>query len=461
MSTSENKIINCERGFVATKPAAQPEYSYTPKEGCCKLSVYDWLHDLPSINTNDIFEVRFKNTHKGFFRNVNNLALAKGDIIAVESATGHDIGIVSCVGPLVKLQMKRHKIKDNYEFKKIYRQAKPADVEKWQEAIGREHQVMIKSRQIAARLKLNMKIGDVEFQGDGTKAIFYYIADERVDFRELIKVLADEFRIRIEMRQIGARQEAGLIGGIGVCGRELCCAQWIAEFMSVNTSSARVQELSLNPQKLAGQCSKLKCCLNYEMAAYVDAQKDFPTVKNPLDTVDGLAYWQKTDVMKRLMWFSYDQRTAVNLIAVPVDKVKEIIELNRQGKKAEALMEHKGERGGGISAAAPDFISSAGEDSITRFDKKKKSNNKRPNRGRGNERRDERRAQPQGERAQGQPQQKPQEQGQQQQRPQGQQQSQDRGPRPPRNNQHRNNNRDRRNNNNPNANKGGSGNEAK
>ncbi len=290
---------------------------------------------------------------------------------------------------------------------------------------------MIKSRQIAAHLKLNMKIGDVEFQGDGTKAIFYYIADERVDFRELIKVLADEFRIRIEMRQIGARQEAGLIGGIGVCGRELCCAQWIAEFMSVNTGSARVQELSLNPQKLAGQCSKLKCCLNYEVATYIDAQKDFPQVKNPLDTIDGLAYWQKTDVLKRLMWFSYDPRAAVNLTAVPVDRVKEIIELNRQGKKAEALLEN----GGGIIAAAPDFISSAGEDSITRFDKKKRSKprpKRQETRDKRRETRDER--QGKGERAQG-----------------GQ-----------RNNHHRRNNRDNRDRrDNRNNSKEGGGNETK
>ena len=364
MSTAENKIINCHRGYTA-KQVAPKEFIYTPKDGCCKLQVFNWLADLPTNRVYDLFEVRFKNTHKGFYRNVNALPLEKGDIIAVEATSGHDIGIVSCGGPLVELQLRHSRIKSDYEFKKIYRKAKPADIEKWQEAISREHRIMIRSRQIAAELKLNMKIGDVEFQGDGTKAIFYYIADERVDFRELIKIFAEEFRIRIEMRQIGARQEAGLIGGIGVCGRELCCAQWISEFTSVNTSSARVQELSLNPQKLAGQCSKLKCCLNYEAAVYVDAQKDFPEVKNPLETLDGTAYLQKTDVLKRLMWFSFDPHTAVNLTAVPVERVKEIIELNQQGKKPDFLVDENHI----VSAAVTDFISSAGEDSITRFDK--------------------------------------------------------------------------------------------
>ena len=324
---------------------------------------------MPIDKTYDLFEVRFKNTHKGFYRNVNGLPLEKGDIIAVEAATGHDIGIVSCSGPLVELQIRYSRIKSDYEFKKIYRKAKPADIEKWQEVIAREHGIMIRSRQIAAQLKLDMKIGDVEFQGDGTKAIFYYIADERVDFRELIKIFAEEFRIRIEMRQIGARQEAGLIGGIGVCGRELCCAQWVSEFMSVNTGSARVQELSLNPQKLAGQCSKLKCCLNYEVAVYVDAQKDFPEIKNPLETIDGTFYWQKTDVLKRLMWFSSDPHLPINLTAIPVDRVKEIIEINRQGKKIDNLVD---ENSVIAAAATTDFISSAGEDSITRFDKNEK-----------------------------------------------------------------------------------------
>lgn len=368
-------IINCKRGYKAGKNA-QGEMQYMPHDGCCKLNIYNWLRDIPEDHTYQIFEVRFKNTHKGFFYNVNNLPLAKDDIVAVEATSGHDIGIISASGPIVLLQMKRQNMKtDMQEMRKIYRKAKPNDIEKWQEAIAREHHVMIRTRQIAAQLKLNMKVGDVEFQGDGTKAIFYYIADDRVDFRELIKVLADEFHLRIEMRQIGARQEAGLIGGIGVCGRELCCAQWVADFMSVNTSAARVQDLSLNPQKLAGQCSKLKCCLNYEAATYAEAQKDFPQLRNPLDIMDGLAYLQKTDVLKGIMWFSYDPRNPVEQIAVPVARVKQILELNRKGEKANFLVEESS-----TPAATPDFISSAGEDSITRFDRSKKRNNHSRNR---------------------------------------------------------------------------------
>jgi cell fate regulator YaaT (PSP1 superfamily) len=341
---------------------------YIPHDGCCKLNVYDWLRDIPEDRVHQIFEVRFKNTHKGFFYNINNLSLAKDDIVAVEASSGHDIGIISASGPIVLLQMKRQGITANVaDLKKIYRKAKPTDIEKWQEAIAREHRVMTKTRQIAAQFKLNMKVGDVEFQGDGTKAIFYYIADDRVDFRGLIKVLAEEFHIRIEMKQIGARQEAGLIGGLGVCGRALCCAQWVSDFVSVNTSAARMQELSLNPQKLAGQCGKLKCCLNHEVATYAEAQKDFPQVKNPLETIEGPAYLLKNDVLKGIMWFTFDPRNPVNQIAVPVARVKQIIELNRKGEKAEFLVENSR-----MPSSTPDFISSAGEDSITRFDRSKK-----------------------------------------------------------------------------------------
>jgi cell fate regulator YaaT (PSP1 superfamily) len=349
---------------------------YMPHDGCCKLNVYDWLRDIPEDRAYQIFEVRFKNTHKGFFYNINKLSLAKDDIVAVEASSGHDIGIISASGPIVLLQMKRQGITANVaELKKIYRKAKPIDIEKWQEAITREHRVMIKTRQIAAQFKLNMKVGDVELQGDGTKAIFYYIADDRVDFRELIKVLAEEFHIRIEMKQIGARQEAGLIGGLGVCGRALCCAQWVSDFVSVNTSAARMQELSLNPQKLAGQCSKLKCCLNHEVATYAEAQKDFPQVKNPLETVEGPAYLLKNDVLKGIMWFTFDPRNPVNQIAVPVARVKQIIELNRKGEKAEFLVENSH-----APSSMPDFISSAGEDSITRFDRSKKRHGHNRNR---------------------------------------------------------------------------------
>ncbi|MDR0737862.1 MAG: hypothetical protein LBF39_02190 [Prevotellaceae bacterium] len=367
-------IINCERGYRAGQ-TAPGEIHYIPHDGCCKLNIYNWLRDIPEDRAYQIFEVRFKNTHKGFFYNTNNLPLAKDDIVAVEASSGHDIGIISAAGPIVLLQMKRQNITANVsDLRKIYRKAKPADIEKWQEAIAREHRVMIKTRQIAAQFKLNMKVGDVEFQGDGTKAIFYYIADDRVDFRELIKALADEFHIRIEMKQIGARQEAGLIGGIGVCGRALCCAQWVSDFISVNTSAARIQELSLNPQKLAGQCGKLKCCLNHEAATYAEAQKNFPQVKNPLDTVEGPAYLVKNDVLKGIMWFTFDPRNPVNQIAVPVARVKQIIELNRKGEKAEFLVENNH-----TPSAMPDFISSAGEDSITRFDRSKKRHNHKHN----------------------------------------------------------------------------------
>jgi len=256
---------------------------------CAKLNVYDWLYDVKStINTEEIVEVRFKNTRKDYYRNVNGLTLKAGDMVAVEASPGHDIGMISLVGDLVLRQMKRHKATMlDGELRKIYRLAKPVDLQKWEEAINIEHATMLKARKIAEDLKLNMKIGDVEFQGDKTKAIFYYIADERVDFRQLIKLYADTFRIRIEMRQIGARQEAARIGGIGPCGRELCCSSWISNFVSVTTNAARYQEISLNPQKLAGQCGKLKCCLNYELDCYMDAQKNFPPTNIQIETEKG------------------------------------------------------------------------------------------------------------------------------------------------------------------------------
>ena len=357
-------------------------------DGGQKLSTYDWLSDLPQTAIeNDVFEVRFKNTRKGYYRNANKLQLKKGDIVAVEASPGHDIGIISLTGELVARQMKKTGVHpNNLEFKKIYRKAKPTDIEKWQESIAREQQTMIKSRQIANRLNLNMKVGDVEFQGDNTKAIFYYIADERVDFRQLIKDLAEAFKIRVEMRQIGARQEAGRIGGIGSCGRELCCSTWITSFSSVTTNSARHQEISLNPQKLAGQCSKLKCCLNYELDAYVDAQKDFPRVSEPLQLFDGLAFLQKTDILKGLMWFSAAPDSTLNLTAVSVDRVKEILAMNRRGQKADKLLGEIGEEQ--LAKAKlmqePDFKNVVGEDSITRFDRSgKRSTRGGRNRGRG------------------------------------------------------------------------------
>jgi len=368
-------ISDCERGCRKRKNE-QKEWDVASCPGCCKLASTDWLSDIyvPSSKL-DIFEIRFKNTHKGFYHNVNNLTLVVGDVVAVEAASGHDIGIVSLHGSTVWRQMARLRIKtDNYEFKKIYRKVKPYDVEKWQEAIAREHQTMIKSRQIAANLNLNMKIGDVEFQGDGSKAIFYYIADERVDFRELIKRLAEEFHIRIEMKQIGARQEAGLIGGIGVCGRELCCSQWQSNFATVNTAAARWQDLSTNPQKLTGQCSKLKCCLNYEVSVYVDAQKDFPKVHAPLEAADGQWLLMKTDILAGIMSFTDNLAHAEKVVNLPVEKVKEIIALNKKGTVVPALSKQNS----GLKADVPhDFKSAVGEDSITRFDRKKKSRKNR------------------------------------------------------------------------------------
>ena len=358
-------------------------------EGCNKLNTYDWLRDLPTTtNTTTIVEVRFKNTRKDFYDNVNHLRLKSGDIVAVEASPGHDIGIVSLTGDLVLEQMKKNKIeKDNVELKKVYRKAKPVDIDKWREAMKLEHSAMLKSRQIAYDLKLDMKIGDVEYQGDKTKAIFYYIADERVDFRELIKVLAEEFKVRIEMRQIGARQEAGRIGGIGSCGRRLCCTTWISSFSSVTTGSARCQELSLNPQKLAGQCSKLKCCLNYELDSYIEAQNDIPDRSIPLETKNGQAFHQKTDVFKRIMWYSFERGDMpMNMIPLSVDRVKEIIEMNKKGQQVDKLIPEQ------IATKSTDLLYTnvVGQDTLTRFDDKNKSrrsgNKKRKNK-RSNKRR--------------------------------------------------------------------------
>ncbi|MDR2125896.1 MAG: hypothetical protein LBP63_03605 [Prevotellaceae bacterium] len=332
-----------------------------------KFSTTDWLNGIKNNDDSNFVEVQFKNTRKNFYINENNISLRKGDIVAVEAVSGHDIGIVSLCGNLVKRQMRKRGIDESrYEFKKIYRKARAGDIEKWQDAIALEHPTMIKSRQLAAKLNLSMKIGDVEYQGDKTKAIFYYIADERVDFRELIKILAENFHIRIEMKQIGARQEAGLIGGIGPCGRELCCAQWLGSFISVTTGAARYQELSPNPQKLAGQCCKLKCCLNYELDLYMEAIKDFPKINAPLELVDGTAYLVKIDVLKKIMYFSYSNDNTGTSIGLTVNRVKKLLELNRQGIKIEKLDD-----------AAAQSIQTVthiiGEDSITRFDSKEKN----------------------------------------------------------------------------------------
>lgn len=352
------------------------ELEAIPSEGCFKLHESQWTEGYPDHNQTDIFEVRFKNTRRSFYQNVNNLDLKRGDIVAVEASPGHDVGIISLTGDMVAKQMRRTGFSpQNGEFKKIYRKAKPYDIERWQEAIAMEHETMIAARQIAADMGLDMKIGDVEYQGDKIKAIFYYIADERVDFRELIKVFAERFHIRIEMKQIGARQEAGRIGGIGACGRELCCASWISNFSSVTTQAARVQELSLNPLKLAGQCSKLKCCLMYEFDTYSDARKIFPRVRE-LQALDGDYYFIKNDILAGTMTFSSSKDSLSNLIVLPVERVKEIIALNRAGQKVDQLLDSSltEER-----EEEPDYR--AEEDSITRFDhKRKKRKNRSKNR---------------------------------------------------------------------------------
>ena len=351
--------------------------SYRP--GCCKLGDYNWLKDAQDGSYKGVFEVRFKNTRKGFYINDSPQNVRLGDMVVVEATTGLDLGIVTLEGPIVGRQMKAKGIDpENTEFKKIYRKARQSDIERWQEAIAREHETMIKARSIAAEMGLEMKIGDVEFQGDGSKAIFYYIADGRVDFRQLIKVFAEEFRIRIEMKQIGARQEAGLIGGLGICGRELCCANYISSFQSISTSAARCQDLSLNPQKLAGQCGKLKCCLNYEVATYMDAQSRIPKVSGPLEFEDGLAYLRKTDILRELMYFSYDKSSDANLYPLEAAEVMEIIKMNRNGLKPESLRSEP-------APAAPEFVTAVGDDSITRFDtpKRRKSRSRKGGNGSG------------------------------------------------------------------------------
>lgn len=347
-----------------------------------KLHVYDWLDDLPTPpQASDLVEVQFKNTRKGYYRNSNGLSLHKGDIVAVESSPGHDIGEVTLTGRLVSLQMHKSRINPaTFEFKRVYRVAKPTDIEKWEEAKALEHETMLESRRIAEMLNLNMKIGDVEYQGDKTKAIFYYIADERVDFRELIKVLADRFRVRIEMKQIGARQEAGRIGGIGPCGRELCCASWMSNFVSVTTSSARIQDISLNPQKLAGQCGKLKCCLNYELDAYLDAMRSFPPTDVPLESAEGTYYYFKSDIFKGIMWYTPQKDTPSNIVGLEVAKVKEVMEMNACGRKPDKL------QGLETMAAVTDdtgYSNVVELDDLTRFDdqNKKRGRGKKGRRG--------------------------------------------------------------------------------
>ena len=349
---------------------------------CCKavgrqdkqLNTYDWLADVPgNAESTDLVEVQFKNTRKGYYHNVNNLDLRKGDLVAVEANPGHDIGVVTLTGRLVKLQIKKANLKSQDDIKRIYRIAKQVDLDKWKEAKSREHATMIQSRQIATDLGLKMKIGDVEYQGDGNKAIFYYIADERVDFRQLIKVLAEAFHVRIEMKQIGARQEAGRIGGTGPCGRELCCATWMKNFVSVSTNAARYQDISLNPQKLAGMCAKLKCCLNYEVDNYVEASRKMPPKDAVLETADGQFYQFKVDILAGLITYSSDKNLASNLETITADRAKEIIELNKNGEKPLSLMEN------GKVKESSKHIDLLNESDLSRFDKAKKKKKKNKN----------------------------------------------------------------------------------
>ena len=356
---------------------------------CAKLEVTDWLKDVKlAYPVDDIIEIRFKNTRKDYYQNVNNLNLKVGDLVAVEGNPGHDIGIVSLKGELVSKQMDRHRVtlNNNGEYRKIYRHAKQVDIDKWEEAISLEHETMIKSRQIVKDLGLDMKIGDVEYQGDRTKAIFYYIADGRIDFRQLIKILAETFSIRIEMKQIGARQEAGRIGGVGPCGRELCCSTWMANFVSVTTSSARYQEISLNPQKLAGQCGKLKCCLNFEVDTYIDAQKDFPPTNINLETENSNYFYLKADIFNGIYWYVQQGNGPSNLVPVHVKRVKEVQRMNKNGKKPERLVT---DEYANVSKEANTFHNVVGQEELTRFDNKKghggnKKRNSRHNRKKGN-----------------------------------------------------------------------------
>ena len=352
-------------------------------DSCNKLTVFDWLSNMSPANDEtpfDCIEVRFKNGRKEFYRNTEKLTLSIGDIVATEASPGHDIGIVTLTGELVKIQMKKKGVNpDSAEIQKIYRKASQKDIDIWSEARDKEEPMKVKAREIAIALKLQMKISDIEFQGDGSKAIFYYTAEDRVDFRQLIKEFAQVFKIRIEMKQVGFRQEAARLGGIGSCGRELCCSTWLTDFRSVNTSAARYQQLSLNPQKLAGQCGKLKCCLNYELDTYMDALKDFPDFETKLYTEKGDAICQKQDIFKGLMWFAYTDNFA-NWHVLKIDQVKEIIAQNKQKIRVSALEDFAEEI---VTEPETTFSNAMGQESLTRFDqpKKKKNNNKkrRPN----------------------------------------------------------------------------------
>ncbi len=348
-----------------------------------QLNTYDYLADMPGNDQwTDLVEVQFKNTRKGYFHNENHLPLEKGDMVAVEASPGHDIGVVTLTGQLVPLQMKKANLKPGTEIRRIYRKARQADLDKYEEAKAREQDTMIRSRQIAKSLELNMKIGDVEYQGDGNKAIFYYIADARVDFRKLIKVLAEEFHVRIEMKQIGARQEAGRIGGIGPCGRELCCATWMKNFNSVSTAAARFQDIAPNPQKLAGQCAKLKCCLNYEADTYVEAFKKLPPRDVQLETADATYFFFKADILALQVTYSTDKRLAANLVTIPAERAHQVIEMNKAGEKPIALDEE-------MHQEVKRPVDLVEQEDLTRFDRtrRKRGGKKRGEAQRGGERR--------------------------------------------------------------------------
>jgi len=340
-----------------------------------KLHCYNYLEDVPGgFALDDMVEVQFKNTRKGYYRNSTGIPLAQGDWVAVESQPGHDIGQVSLTGALVRLQMRKAGIKPDAEIRRVFRKARPGDLEKFEEAKARENDTMIRARKIAESLQLKMKIGDVEYQGDGNKAIFYYIADERVDFRQLIKILADTFKVRIEMKQIGARQEAGRIGGIGPCGRPLCCSSWMTNFVSVATGAARYQDISLNPQKLAGQCAKLKCCLNFEVNTYVEAVRRLPDRKTPLETADNTYYHFKTDIFKRELTYSTDKSMPVNLVTIDADRAFDVLRLNREGIKPLQLARDGDDSRSNGRQQYNDILD---PDNLNRFDNKKKKRKKK------------------------------------------------------------------------------------
>ena len=397
----ENNTIQAQEANEAQQPQTEQspwsDLKFTLGPGCSRglcvrgvsrsdrqLNVYDWLADVPgNAKSTDLVEVQFKNTRKGYYHNSNGLNLKKGDWVAVEASPGHDIGVVSMTGRLVTLQVKKANLRSADDIKTVYRLAKENDMERYYEAKSREEATMIQSRQIAKDLGLQMKIGDVEYQGDGNKAIFYYIADERVDFRQLIKVLADTFHVRIEMKQIGARQEAGRIGGTGPCGRELCCATWMKSFSSVGTTAARLQDISPNPQKLAGMCAKLKCCMNYEVDCYMDAAKDFPPRDAMLQTLDSDYYHFKHDYLAGTITYSTDKRKPVNLETISAARANEVLAMNKEGKKPLSLQEDDRQK-------APEKPKDMLNDSdLTRFDgklksKKKKKKNKAKNKDKDN-----------------------------------------------------------------------------